>query len=82
MDPTNLLQDSFAESRALQQLIDISYEVNDEEGLPILIQSITNEWAIGINSLCPDNFSTHFSGSLQDLLLQNPQQLKQWFIEI
>ena len=82
MDPTNLLQDSFAESRALQQWIDISYEVNDEEGLPILIQSITNEWDIGINSLCSDNFSTHFSGSLQDLLLQNPQQLKRWFIEI
>ena len=82
IDPTNLLQDQFAQSRALKQWIDISYEVTDEEGLPILIQAVTEEWTLGLDSLCPQAFAEHFSDTLNNLLSQPSEQLKLWFIEV
>ena len=82
MDPTNLLLDKFAESRALYQWVDISYDVTDEEGTPILIQSITQEWHTGLDTFSRSTFSSYFEDSSPNLLKQPLQQLQMWFIEI
>ena len=82
MDPTNLLEDQFAQSKALQQWIDISYEITENEGMTILTQAITEEWTLGLDTLCPLAFSNHFSGTLNDLLSHPSQQVKLWCTEV
>ena len=81
MDSRNLQQDEFAESKALQNWIGLSYSVSDEEGIPILIQAIITEMKEGLEGL-PREMQQQFDLTVEEIQQQTLDQQKQWFCSI
>ena len=75
MDPTNLAEDEFSTSKALQQWIGISYHIEDQEGLPPLQQAIKEELQLGLKGL-PQEYKELFSFT-HKTIKQSPLQWQQ-----
>ena len=82
LDPTNLIHDEFASSNALQKWLGVSYEVTDEEMLPILQDAIRNEIRIGLGNLPAQIYEKIFNISLNTLITQSLAKQKLWFQKV
>ena len=56
--------------------------IQDMEGVPILKQSITNEWKQGLGCLPASEFSSFFSPTLDHILTKSEDYLKQWLLTV
>ena len=81
MDQRNLVNDEFAQDKALQQWVGISYQIEDDEGTPILLDAIYSELKKGPTSL-PRGMHEHFKLTEKDIENMSLQQKKQWFCTI
>ena len=82
MDPTNLVEDEFMDSKALQYWIGISPNVTDKEGEPTLKEAITKEYDKGIKTLPTRGFSKYFQDELNTILAKTMKERKEWFLHI
>ena len=81
MDPYNLCNDAFSTSKSLQAWAEISYQVQDSEGLPILLESIHKELEVGQANL-PPQFTSFLISSPEEFRLKSTSELKRWFKKI
>ena len=77
LDPRNLCHDEIGESDTLQQWLDISYIITDDEAAPVLKETIAAEWQLGKGGL-PSSFNKFFLGSVKTLLNKEVKVLKGW----
>ena len=76
MDPTNLVDDAFSTSKALQKWIGISYHIGNHEGTPILHQDIQQELeAPGLQRL-PQCYDKYWTITIEEMK-KRPLQFQQ-----
>ena len=78
MDPDNLVEDEFATSKCLQNWIGISYEITDEEAIPILEEAIADELQLGLKQLPPE-YASHFEHTIDDIISKPLEWKQTWF---
>ena len=81
MDHTNLIEDEFTTSTTLQKWIGLSYELTDEEAIPVLDEAIADELNIGKGHL-PDTSLEYFQLDKKHLLTQPLEAKKSWFRKV
>ena len=81
MDPSNVLEDEFALSKALQSWIGLSLKVTNKEGEEILNEAIRQEQHMGIGNL-PPQYIPEFTLNMTQILKQTIDWKKQWFCNI
>ena len=81
MDPTNVLEDEFSTSKALQSWVGLSLKVTNTEGAAILHEAIKQETQIGIGNL-PIQYAQDFTLTEIQILKQTIDWKKKWFCKI
>ena len=78
LDQLHLQHDAFTTSIPLQKWIGLSYELDDIDILPTLLQSIKTELQTGLADLPSSLFYTSFQTTYNQLTSQSINELKSW----